>query len=179
MICRACLRAPRPSFLPRRFLTTSPHLSNTTLSTPASSQPLSAPFTPSGSPDVKAHAADAAKKKPAVLVKSSVAAGTPLKGLNFEKNKQDPVALPDEEYPEWLWGILAKGKEDVEGVGGMGDLFCKNLSFIERLGRWQLTLLLTSQIQKTATCRRQAPAQRTSPAPGAASPESAAVRTDD
>jgi large subunit ribosomal protein L54 len=132
MICRACLRASRPILQqPRRFLTTSPHLSNTpALSTPASSQPLSAPFTPTGSPDVKAHAADAAKKKPAVLVKSSVPAGTPLKGLNFEKNKQDPVALPDEEYPEWLWGILAKGKEETEGVGGMGDLFCTYSPFL-------------------------------------------------
>jgi large subunit ribosomal protein L54 len=57
------------------------------------------------------------------LVKSSVLAGTPLKGLNFEKNKSDPVALADEEYPEWLWTILSRQEKTAE-KGGMGDLFC-------------------------------------------------------
>jgi hypothetical protein len=47
----------------------------------------------------------------------------PLKGLNFEKNKQDPVALPDDEYPEWLWTILMRQEKTAEGAG-MGDLFC-------------------------------------------------------
>ncbi len=46
-------------------------------------------------------------------------AGTPLKGLNFEKNKQDPIALADDEYPEWLWTILMK-KEDKGGAGDVG-----------------------------------------------------------
>ena len=56
---------------------------------------------------------------------SSVAAGTVMKGLNFMKTKQDPVALEDEEYPAWLWGVLeevgGKGR-DGEGVEE-GDLF--------------------------------------------------------
>lgn len=39
------------------------------------------------------------------------------------KNKQDPVAGEDGDYPSWLWGVLAEakersGKEDLEG-----DLF--------------------------------------------------------
>ncbi|KAG5359652.1 54S ribosomal protein L37 [Yarrowia sp. C11] len=37
---------------------------------------------------------------------SSVAAGTVLKGCNVRKNGQDPVALEDSEYPQWLWDIL-------------------------------------------------------------------------
>jgi large subunit ribosomal protein L54 len=56
-----------------------------------------------------------------------VPAGTPLKGLNFEKNKQDPVAMADDEYPSWLWTILAR-QEDKGEVGAMGDLFCSSLS---------------------------------------------------
>lgn len=52
-----------------------------------------------------------------------------LKGLNFLKNQQDPVALEDHEYPEWLWSAL-KRKGDVSGAGAgaagdeEGDLFC-------------------------------------------------------
>jgi large subunit ribosomal protein L54 len=52
-----------------------------------------------------------------------VPAGTPLKGLNFLKDRQDPVALPDEEYPEWLWTVLARQEKKGES-GGAGDLFC-------------------------------------------------------
>jgi hypothetical protein len=105
---------------------------------------------------VKAAAADAARKKPAVLVRSSVPAGMPLKGLNFEKNKQDPVALPDEEYPEWLWGILAKGKEEVGGEGGMGDLFCgfPLCPTLER--RWLLTLAPQPNPRNSAASLRNA-----------------------
>ncbi|EAT88394.1 hypothetical protein HBH56_166900 [Parastagonospora nodorum] len=140
MICRNCLRAAskaRPQ--QTRFLTTSSRLNATPISaaqsaparqgSPSSShnppaatstsaaQPFSEPLTP------KATAPE--KKKSTPLVKSSIPAGTPLKGLNFEKNKQDPVALPDDEYPEWLWGILARQEKSAEGVG-MGDLFSKS-----------------------------------------------------
>jgi len=37
-----------------------------------------------------------------------VPAGTPLQGLNFLKDRHDPVAMEDHEYPEWLWEILEK-----------------------------------------------------------------------
>ena len=42
------------------------------------------------------------------------------------KNKQDPVALEDGEYPEWLWSALRDARRDgKEGGGGEeGDLFC-------------------------------------------------------
>lgn len=51
-----------------------------------------------------------------------------LKGLNFMKNKQDPIAGEDAEYPDWLWSVLDKkggdgtGVEDGDGIGG-GDLY--------------------------------------------------------
>jgi large subunit ribosomal protein L54 len=54
--------------------------------------------------------------------------GTPLKGLNFEKNKQDPVALADDEYPAWLWTILERQEGAKGDAGAVGDLFCMFLS---------------------------------------------------
>ncbi|KAJ2004970.1 hypothetical protein GGI04_001779 [Coemansia thaxteri] len=38
--------------------------------------------------------------------KSIAAHGTVLKGLNIYKEGKDPVALKDEDYPEWLWTLL-------------------------------------------------------------------------
>jgi large subunit ribosomal protein L54 len=142
MICRTCLRASRA--LPtRRFLsTTRPSLNATPISAAAQStprqpndspaatstsaaQPFSAPLTPTPSPALEKTAAKVAEKKAAPLVKSSVPAGTPLKGLNFEKAKQDPVAKADDEYPAWLWTILQR-QEDKGEVGVLGDLFSKS-----------------------------------------------------
>ncbi|KAJ1795724.1 hypothetical protein LPJ59_004180 [Coemansia sp. RSA 2399] len=37
---------------------------------------------------------------------SSAPHGTVLKGLNIYKEGKDPIALKDEEYPEWLWAIM-------------------------------------------------------------------------
>ncbi|UZJ53376.1 hypothetical protein CBS101457_002696 [Exobasidium rhododendri] len=39
-------------------------------------------------------------------VPSSCPAGTVLSGLSLYKDRADPVALPDSEYPAWLWNIL-------------------------------------------------------------------------
>lgn len=38
--------------------------------------------------------------------KSIAPAGTILKGIQFHQGKPDPVALPDSEYPKWLWKLL-------------------------------------------------------------------------
>lgn len=42
------------------------------------------------------------------------------------KGKEDPVALAEEEYPEWLWKILDAGKKGSEegGKDDVGDEFC-------------------------------------------------------
>ncbi|PKI84291.1 hypothetical protein MVES1_001735 [Malassezia vespertilionis] len=37
---------------------------------------------------------------------SAAPAGTVFKGLSIYKNQPDPVALPDSEYPPWLWELL-------------------------------------------------------------------------
>ncbi|RVD85800.1 mitochondrial 54S ribosomal protein mL54 [Arthrobotrys flagrans] len=46
----------------------------------------------------------ATAEKPRVV--SITPAGTVMKGINFNKKLKDPIALPDEEYPAWLWTIL-------------------------------------------------------------------------
>ena len=91
----------------------------------SAAQPFSAPLSPKPKPSTL-------KKDTAPVVISSVPAGTVLRGLNFLKGKQDPVALADDEYPSWLWTILADqaaGKSDGKGgAGGVdeGDLFSKS-----------------------------------------------------
>ena len=45
------------------------------------------------------------------LEKSSVPAGTVL-NLKIRKNGDEPVALEDSEYPEWLWECLDKEKQE-------------------------------------------------------------------
>ncbi len=47
---------------------------------------------------------------------SSCPPGTTLSGLNIFKDRADPVALPDEQYPKWLWTILEEGKKSVTGA---------------------------------------------------------------
>jgi hypothetical protein len=146
MICNRCLRTAiqRPVALPfRRAITTTPivrstaaprqgnpdsssHTPSAATSTGAA-QPFSTPLTPSPS---AAELQAPSQEKAAPTVKSSVAAGTPLKGLNFIKGKNDPVALEDGEYPSWLWGILKKkaGESATDAGSVEGDLFCTLLS---------------------------------------------------
>jgi len=57
------------------------------------------------------------------VVKSSVPAGTPLKGLGFTKGQEPPTAKEDDEYPSWLWGLLEKTAKGAEGEGETGDAF--------------------------------------------------------
>jgi large subunit ribosomal protein L54 len=47
-----------------------------------------------------------ASGSPAPRISSSVHANTPLRGLNILKEGKDPVALPDDQYPSWLWSLL-------------------------------------------------------------------------
>ncbi|KAI1202055.1 mitochondrial ribosomal protein L37-domain-containing protein [Nemania serpens] len=53
--------------------------------------------------------------------------GTVLSGLNYFKNHQDPVALADSAYPEWLWRCLDVQKKADEGeTDEAGDEFSKS-----------------------------------------------------
>ena len=146
MICTRCLRL--------RLRLSSPPLSHrlpysTTRSPPpatstSAAQPFSTPFTPSPYPSTspthppRSPPQQQQRQEP----QSSLKAGTPLKGLALEKNKEVPVAREDGEYPAWLWGLLGKreGTEgEVEGKGG-GDAFCGFLSFFLSL----LSVVFTS-----------------------------------
>jgi large subunit ribosomal protein L54 len=74
------------------------------------------------------NASSKSKLKAATLPVSISPAGTPLKGLNFLKGREDPLALPEEDYPEWLWKILESGKKrSEEGKEEVGDEFCMSL----------------------------------------------------
>ncbi|KAI9481455.1 MAG: mitochondrial ribosomal protein L37-domain-containing protein [Benjaminiella poitrasii] len=42
---------------------------------------------------------------------SSVPKGTVLKGIQYLKDKPDPIALDDSEYPAWLWDLLDEKKQ--------------------------------------------------------------------
>ncbi|RUS17235.1 mitochondrial ribosomal protein L37-domain-containing protein, partial [Jimgerdemannia flammicorona] len=42
---------------------------------------------------------------------SSVLKGQPLKGISYLKNAPDPIALADDEYPDWLWDLLDENKQ--------------------------------------------------------------------
>lgn len=111
MICRRCLTSV--SSLTR----TIPHraapvilrsFASTTIQRNAA--PAAAPAAPSTSenptfstPLGDAATAAAAEAKPAL---SACAEGTVLNGLNYLKNKTDPVALADDAYPAWLWSCL-------------------------------------------------------------------------
>jgi Mitochondrial ribosomal protein L37 len=59
------------------------------------------------------------------LPTSIAPAGSPLKGLNYIKGKEDPLALPEEEYPEWLWRCLdTPTTKGGDGEEAEGDEFC-------------------------------------------------------
>ncbi|RIB02710.1 mitochondrial ribosomal protein L37-domain-containing protein, partial [Gigaspora rosea] len=47
-------------------------------------------------------------------IESSAPAGTILKGINFLKNGNDPVAKLEEEYPHWLWELLDEEKQKTQ-----------------------------------------------------------------
>lgn len=132
MICQRCLHrvirqtgsATSPPAQRARFSHFSRRLSQTTAqaaattnprpndhpaatSNPGVAQPFSTPL--SYSPSEGDAAAQQSSPK---LPSSSVHAGTVLKGLNFMKNAQDPVALEDSQYPDWLWTVLERKKSN-------------------------------------------------------------------
>lgn len=76
----------------------------------AIAQAFSSQTTPSLAAQSKPKKAPTRKK-----VASSVPAGTLLQGLGYMKGRPDPEALPDREYPDWLWGVLDTINQDKAG----------------------------------------------------------------
>jgi large subunit ribosomal protein L54 len=112
MFCTRCLRATaarRQLPLLRNFST------SRTLRNP--DPPLSTPVTEVG-------------ETPSIVTARSICPeGTVLKGLNYQKGGQDPVAKKDEEYPEWLWSCLDVMKKAEAADEDAGDEFCKPSTF--------------------------------------------------
>lgn len=158
MICRNCIQ--RATALGRRSLIRQIPITRTFSTTLA---PRLAAAAAAAAP------ADAPSEEPPA--RSSCIPGTVLNGLNYFKGKTDPVALPDNEYPEWLWSCLdvqkkAGGADDAES----GHMFCKLPTSLPlahsllALGSCLLTLTTASQIQETASHSGQETARRRSKA---------------
>jgi large subunit ribosomal protein L54 len=52
---------------------------------------------------------------------SSCPPGTVLEGLNYLKGQPAVIALPDEEYPPWLWELLKPKVYEDDGPGGKAE----------------------------------------------------------
>ncbi|KAI1656658.1 mitochondrial ribosomal protein L37-domain-containing protein [Daldinia decipiens] len=128
MICQRCLQ--RASALTSRMpIRTPAPLLRPFSSTIArrTSSPAPEPPSPSTSepPVFSTPLADAATEEKPVL--SACPEGTILTGLNYFKNRTDPVALADDAYPEWLWKCLeVQKKADEEADDDAGDEFSKS-----------------------------------------------------
>ncbi|KAI0117038.1 mitochondrial ribosomal protein L37-domain-containing protein [Daldinia grandis] len=128
MICQRCLQ--RASALSSRIpiRAPSPFLRpfSSTIARRTSS-PAPEPPSPSASepPVFSTPLADVAtEEKPAL---SACPEGTILTGLNYFKNRTDPVALADDAYPAWLWNCLeVQKKADEEADDDAGDEFSKS-----------------------------------------------------
>ncbi|PHH74776.1 hypothetical protein CDD80_2848 [Ophiocordyceps camponoti-rufipedis] len=116
MLCTRCFRAAITTRNLRLFSTNPPL---------RSAEPvLSTPDTTPGKAPPKPHPAR----------RSICTAGTVLTGLNYLKGARDPVALPDEEYPEWLWSCLDVIKKDSEKADSHADdEFCTLALFVNLL----------------------------------------------
>ncbi|KAK4190490.1 mitochondrial ribosomal protein L37-domain-containing protein [Podospora australis] len=123
MICRTCLRRAAGSVKPQpKVSSVSIPLSFQIPKTTTASRTFSTTFrarnaapVAGAAPELTPLTPDAgtvAKPASATIPVSSCPAGTVLNGLNYFKGKTDPVALPDEEYPAWLWTCLDMGKQD-------------------------------------------------------------------
>ncbi|KAI1142667.1 mitochondrial ribosomal protein L37-domain-containing protein [Hypoxylon sp. FL0543] len=131
MICHRCLQrasalGSRISQLPIRPSAAVLRPFSSTISR-RSSSPAPEPPSPStnDSPVFSTPLADAATEEKPVL--SACPEGTVLTGLNYFKNHTDPVALPDDAYPPWLWKCLdVQKKADEEAEDDAGDEFSKS-----------------------------------------------------
>lgn len=88
--------------------TSPPPATSTSAAQPFSSKDTLSPET-EGTPSKPAH------DQQTHIPKSSVPPGTPLVGINYFKNKEDPIAMEDHEYPDWLWELLAEKKQTMGG----------------------------------------------------------------
>jgi large subunit ribosomal protein L54 len=137
MICRTCFR--QAARLTSRQVTTQPLARTaaaaatrsfaTTFNTrnaapsPVAAAPATTSAEPSSTPDLTPLTPGAGDAAAAPL--SSCPPGTVLSGLNYFKGKTDPVSLPDEAYPSWLWNCLEVQKKAATAADAdLGDEYC-------------------------------------------------------
>ncbi|KAI1736821.1 mitochondrial ribosomal protein L37-domain-containing protein [Xylaria scruposa] len=135
MICRRCLQRASALRTPRAAPSTSISwslpirnssrpISSTATRPSAAAAPATATTT---TPPLSTPLADSEGGAAAKESLSSCPEGTILKGLNYFKNKTDPVALADDAYPEWLWKCLEVQQKTDEGeADDAGDEFSKS-----------------------------------------------------
>ena len=150
MICRTCLRRasalrqpPTPATFSSAFRALSISASSNQAAAGSAASPASSTAEPSTTPKLSTplDGTPAASQPKPTHAASSCPAGTVLNGLNYFKGKTDPVALPDEEYPEWLWDALTFKAKAEEADANAGDEFC---SFSISFRNSKLVLLTTS-----------------------------------
>lgn len=136
MICRTCLRRASglrqaSITLPTTFRALSISASTRQAAAGTAASPASSTAEPSVTPKLSTplEGTPAAASQPkSTRAPSSCPAGTVLNGLNYFKGKTDPVALPDEQYPDWLWDCLTfKAKTEEGADANAGDEFCRLL----------------------------------------------------
>ncbi|CAK7197469.1 hypothetical protein SEUCBS139899_000116 [Sporothrix eucalyptigena] len=116
-------RASRPLFASSTSSVSSSSLHAFSTSTVSRNAAAAAPADPPSQDAAASPDADAA----VATRRSSCPEGTVLLGLNYTKGKTDPVALRDEDYPEWLWNCLdVKKKADTQEDADAGDEFSKS-----------------------------------------------------
>ena len=95
----------------------------------SAAQPFSVPLSPANPVEQPASSKASKIERP----KSSVQAGTPLKGLGYLKNKDPPIALEDHEYPDWLWGLLDERRASAkDAANSEADIYCAGISHSTR-----------------------------------------------
>jgi hypothetical protein len=118
-----------PTHPPPPSATSSHPAASSTPSSGGSSSPPSSTSTPTNTTAGTGGSKTRVKEK----VRSSVAGGAVLQGLGYTKAKPQIIAKEDEEYPEWLWGILNEDAA-VGGEGAIGMLFYGSSFFTLSLG---------------------------------------------
>ncbi|RKF65941.1 hypothetical protein GcC1_114003 [Golovinomyces cichoracearum] len=67
-------------------------------------------------------------------------AGTVLRGLNYIKGRDDPVAMKEDDYPIWLWKLLDEKKSDKSVNNEDSDLFSKSKKLRKKAAKKQRKL---------------------------------------
>lgn len=65
-------------------------------------------------------------------VVSSLNAGAKMEGLSVFKDVPDPVALPEDQYPNWLWTLLDKPKGQPVVLEGERNFMAERKSMRDR-----------------------------------------------